>query len=326
MAEDNAHLVRGRVVKLDRGFPLVELANGELCRCKHATDLVKNEHQRAVIGDYVMLDIPNSHDKAILVSICERENAFIRKDPAERTVAQTLAANFQLIIVAQPMKELNIRRLERELVLAHETGARVVVVLTKADAATSDAELQAQCNLVRERVGEDVLVLALSSIDGRGVSELASCIAPGETAVLIGRSGVGKSSLVNLLCGAHRQETGSVREGDGKGRHTTVSREIIALPNGGYIVDMPGVRGLGLWEAEDGIGAAFSDIEELAEQCKFSDCKHINEPDCAVLAALAAGSIKQARLDSYRSLMQETKTMRERKEHARWAAKAKRRH
>ena len=136
--------------------------------------------------------------------------------------------------------------------------------------------------------------------------------------MLIGKSGAGKSSLVNALAGSDVQETGAVRENDRRGRHTTVSREIIALPGGGFIVDMPGVRGLGMWEAEEGIGAAFPDIERLAAQCKFADCKHESEPGCAVLQAVEQGAVSAQRLKSYKFLRDESQSARDRKERARW--------
>ena len=309
---------RGQVVKLDRGFPLVRFDDDSTVRCEHATDLVKEGDSRAVIGDYVRVVWPDTHDKAIIAEIFPRHNAFVRRDPSERTLSQTLAANFDLIIVAQPLPELNVKRLERELVLAHETGARVAVALTKVDMAGSDELIKRVRTDVEARAGESVQVIGLSCVDDRGVEELRALIPAGVTAVLIGKSGAGKSSLVNLLMGADVQETGAVRENDRRGRHTTVSREIIQLPTGGCIVDMPGVRGLGMWEAEEGIGAAFPDIEELAAQCKFVDCKHESEPGCAVLAALERGDISSQRLESYKNLMQESQMVRDRKERARW--------
>lgn len=318
MTEAAVEIRRGEVIKLDRGFPLVRFADGTAMRCEHATSLVKGEKVRAVIGDLVDVAVPEGHDMAIIEAICPRWRTFVRKDPTERALPQVLAANFDRVIVAQPLSEVNMRRLERELVLAHETGADVTVILTKADLAQGEDEVREVREQVRALAGRDIETLVVSSQDPQSVEAVRALIGPGQMAVLIGRSGVGKSSLVNLLLGYELQETQAVREGDGKGRHTTVSREIIDLPDGGRIVDMPGVRGLGLWDADAGIEAAFADIEELAESCRFRDCRHINEPGCAVLAAVESGEISQVRYDSYRSLKQETADIKERREQARW--------
>ena len=300
---------RAQVVKLDRGYPLVRCEDGRLVRCEHATALVKGEKVRAVIGDFVEVNAPEGHDKGIIESICPRERAFVRKDPTERAVPQVLAANFDRVILAQPLAEVNLRRLERELVLAYETGAAVTVVLTKADLAESEEQV--------EQVADRVRTLAVSDGNTESVEAVRALMAPGTTTVLVGKSGVGKSSLVNMLVGEEVQETGTVREGDGKGRHTTVSREMVAIPGGGYVVDMPGVRGLGLWDADAGIGAAFADIEQAAQQCRFRDCKHENEPGCAVRAAVESGEIAPERFASYQALKQETATLRDRREEAR---------
>ena len=307
---------KAQVVKLDRGYPLVRTSDGTLVRCEHATSLVKGEEVRAVVGDFVQVSVPEGHDKGIIEDILPRARAFVRKDPTERAVPQVLAANFDRVIVAQPLADVNVRRLERELVLAYETGADVTVVLTKADLAESEAEVALVRDRVRALVGPDVQTIVVSENDPASVEAVRELVGPGTTTVLIGKSGVGKSSLVNMLVGADVQETTPVRD-DGKGRHTTVSREMVAIPGGGYVVDMPGVRGMGLWEAETGIGAAFADIESVAERCRFRDCRHVDEPGCAVRAAVEAGELAEARFASYRALKQETVDLRERREEAR---------
>lgn len=308
---------RGQVVKLDRGYPLVCTDEGAFVRCEHATALVKGEEVRAVIGDFVEVSVPEGHDKGIIECILPRSRAFVRKDPTERALPQVLAANFDRVFVAQPLSDVNVRRLERELVLAYETGAAVTVVLTKADLAESDAEVAAVRDRVCALAGPDVQTIIVSADDPASVEAVRTLVPPNTTAVLIGKSGVGKSSLVNMLVGCEMQETTPVRDRDGKGRHTTVSREMVAIPGGGFIMDMPGVRGLGLWEADTGIGAAFSDVEEAAEQCRFRDCRHEDEPGCAVRAAVEAGDISPERFASYQALRRETKDLRVRREEAR---------
>lgn len=315
MAEEFTERQEGRVVKLDRGFPLVRLDSGEEVRCEHAISLVKGSEYRAVIGDFVVVALPEGHDKGIIEETLPRTSSFVRKDPTERALPQTLAANFDLVLVAQPIEEVNVRRLERELVLAHETGVQVVVVLTKADLAASREEVEAVRLRIDGFIGDD-MVLVVSEKDPQSVKVLADLIADGnKMAVLLGRSGVGKSSLVNMLVGKEVQDTTPVRQ-DGKGRHTTVSREIIELPTGGSVIDMPGVRGLGLWDADEGIGATFSDIEQLAESCRFRDCTHTNEPGCAVKQAVEEGTLSADRLESYIRLREESQQVKERREEA----------
>lgn len=251
----------------------------------------------------------------MIKEILPRRNTLVRKDPTEQTLAQVLAVNFDRIVIAQPLSDVNLGRLARELVVAHETGAAVSVVLTKADLAESD-KAQAECVAkVKGLVGLDG-VIVVSAEDAASIEEVRALIPPGEVVVMVGRSGVGKSSLVNLLVGHEAQKVADVREADGKGRHTTSSREMVQVPGGGYIVDMPGIRGLGLWDAEGGIEAAFPDIKGLAENCRFRDCQHGSEPGCAVTAAVREGTLSGSRLESYRKLKGETKLMQERREEA----------
>ena len=308
-------MLEGTIVRLDRGFPLVKCDSGELVRCEHATALVKGERVRAVVGDRVSVELPDGHDKGIISSIAPRRTAFVRRDPAERTSSQVLAANFDLVIVAEPIVQLNRQRLERELVLAHETGARVAVVLTKADLADSEEAASTQRD-VSDLAGRAVPVLVISTSDDASIERVRSLVPAGHVAILIGKSGVGKSSLVNLLVGADVQGTCEVRS-DGKGRHTTVDRVMVDLPNGGSVVDMPGVRGLGMWDADRGLGTAFADVEELAARCRFRDCSHGDEPGCAVQAAVATGELAAARLNSYRTLSAEIASVRSRRDEAR---------
>lgn len=309
--------MRGVIVKLDRGFPLVRLEDGSELRCEHATALVKGKRVRAVVGDVVEVSLPEEHDKGIIEDIESRRTAFVRKDPAERTAAQVLAANFDTVIIAEPIVQLNVKRLERELVLAHETGARVAVVLTKADLAESPLEAEATRASIADLAGRDVEVVIMSIDDETSIEAVRALVPEGEIAILIGKSGVGKSSMVNLLAGCEVQDTGHVRESDGKGRHTTVDRVMVDIPGGGRVVDMPGVRGLGMWDSDAGIDVAFADVAELATHCRFRDCKHTDEPGCAVLAAVEAGNLAQARLDSYRSLCAEVDATRKRRDEAR---------
>ena len=304
-------LTVGEVVKLDRGFPLV-LADGRLYRCKHATALVKGENQRAVIGDMVVVASSERQDIAQIRDILPRRTQLVRRDPAERTVSQVMAANFDIVAIAQPIVDLNLHRLERELVLAYETGAEIAIVLTKADLAESAETVDSLCQTVAGMAGS-VPVFLVAPDDVAGVEAFRSYVGT-RTAVLVGKSGVGKSSLVNLLVGSEVQATTPVREADGKGRHTTVSREIVNLPGGGRVVDMPGVRGLGLWDARRGIAAAFADVEAIAEQCRFRDCAHKDEPGCAVRAAVDNGILANARVDAYLHLRDEYETNLKRRE------------
>ena len=305
MAE--AAAVLGQVVKLDRGFPLVKLEGGQLLRCEHATAVVRENKMRATIGDFVEVAHANKNDMGIISAIRPRKTKLVRKDPVDGTRIQVLAANFNNIAVVHELQSLNTRRLERELVIAHASGAQVLVVLTKADTAPSKAKAAKTVARVKLLVAAGVQVFATSTKTGEGINELRRAMPPSTVTVLVGKSGAGKSSLINQLVGKNVQDTGNVREGDGRGRHTTVSREMVAIPNAGFVVDMPGIRGLGLLGAEGGLYAAFADVYELASGCKFRNCTHKAEPGCAVRAAVSAGKLAPERLTSFQMLAAEAK-------------------
>lgn len=295
--------VLGRVVRLDRGYPLVALGGGRAVRAEHATELVKTADSLSAVGDWVVLTTPAGHEMAIIEAVLDRTGCFSRRDPGEHTAAQVVAANVDVVFVVQSLsgRSVNTRRLERELVLAWESGARPVVVLTKADLAEDVDAVLAEV----AEVAPGVEVVVESAVSGQGLDRIAELIPRGATAVLFGGSGVGKSTLVNRLVGREVQLTGETRERDDKGRHTTVAREMVFLEGGGVIIDTPGLRGLALWDAEDGVASAFSDVEGFAGACRFRDCTHTDEPGCAVLAAVEAGELSRRRLESYRMLVAE---------------------
>jgi ribosome biogenesis GTPase len=297
--------VPGRVARVDRGMPLVLTEQGSL-RAEPAMHLVRTRGEatsRAVVGDWVALNLPAGHDHPIIEAILPRSSAFVRQDPGEATEEQVVAANVDTVFVMQSVsgRGVNLRRLERELVLAWESGAKPIVVLTKADLAADADEQLAEAR----SVSAGASVLLTSSITGQGLADLSEFTAKGMTVALLGASGVGKSTLINRLIGQDVRATAEVRAFDSKGRHTTVARELVMLPGGGVVIDTPGMRAIALWDAEDGIGAAFPEIDELAERCRFADCRHETEPGCAVIEAVESGQVPARRLESYLHLRRE---------------------
>lgn len=229
--------------------------------------------------------------------VLPRWSALTRADPDGAGI-QTLAANVDLVLVTTPADRCSPERVERELTLAWDSGAVPLVVVTKSDL---DGRAAAD-GLVARLSGSDVL--AVSAVTGEGTAQLRAALAPDRTAVLLGPSGAGKSTLANALLGSARLATAAVREGDHRGRHTTTSRQLVAVPGGGVLIDTPGLRSLGL-TADVEIGAGFPDIEALAARCRFGDCAHEGEPGCAVEAALAAGELAPERWQSFRKLTRE---------------------
>lgn len=269
------------------------------------------------VGDWVLLSDDDETPEPVIVAILPRHSAISRRDPADVAREQVLASNIDVVFVLHGMDtELNLRRIERSLVLAFDSGAQPAVVLTKADLAPDAGEW---ADRVRP-VLHDVEAHVTSAMTGLGIDGLAAYSSGNRTIALLGASGAGKSTLVNALVGEDVATTGEVREGDAKGRHTTVTRQLIPLPNGGAIVDTPGLRGLGLWDADAGVDLAFPDITALVENCRFRDCTHEHEPGCAVKEAVDGGMVASRRLDSWRRLQTELADLATRQEEQRRAS------
>jgi len=245
-----------------------------------------------------------SDDLERVATVLHRHSAFVRRASFEgqRAESHTLASNIDVVLLVHSLTSPpNQRRLERELVLAWDSGARPVVVLTKTDL-VDDASTAV--TTLRD-VAPDVEVCTASGISGDGVDALRAMAAGNATIALLGASGVGKSTLVNALVGHARQATAEVREFDQKGRHTTTAAELVRLPDGGWLIDTPGVRAVSLWSSGHGIERAFADVFDLMDHCRFRDCKHETEPGCAVSAAVASGELDPRRLESMKRLVAE---------------------
>lgn len=294
---DGGPLVAGRVVRTSRRFTYVATADG-LVQALAPHEL----EPPPVAGDWVALWDGGVERGARVEAVASRTTELARRDPAGGSEGQVLAANVDLVLAVFGLdRPVRPGRVERSLVLAHDSGAVPVVVLTKVDA-VDDADAQAAA--VRALAGE-VDVILVSSVTGAGTDELARRLAPNRTAVLVGESGAGKSTLVNRLAGRAVQRTAEVRTADAKGRHTTVTRDLIVLDGGGVVIDTPGLRALGLLDSAGGVAATFDDIETLAGQCRFRDCAHSDEPGCAVTAAVAAGAVDPERVVRYHTVIAE---------------------
>jgi ribosome biogenesis GTPase len=320
------HVARGlipaRVTQQQRGLYVIVTDLGELAA--QISGRFAHEAQAAgypAVGDWVAAAARPDEGAATIHAVLSRRTAFIRKAAGPVPDEQVVAANVDVaFLVASMNADLNARRLERYLATAWQSGASPVVVLTKADlAADPEADIAEA-----ESVAFAAPVLAVSAVTGEGLEALAAHLKPGETAVLVGSSGVGKSTLVNALAGEELMVTAEIREDDAHGRHTTTHRELVRLPSGALILDTPGMRELGLIDADSGLSATFEDIEALAADCRFSDCGHGNEPGCAVRAALADGTLDEGRWRSFQKLQREL-AFQERKED-RAAREAHRRH
>ncbi|MVX66508.1 ribosome small subunit-dependent GTPase A [Clostridium chromiireducens] len=262
-------------------------------------DKIYNEYP--TVGDYVLAK-HNPMGEDIIYYVFERKSKFSRLDSYNK-VEQIVAANFDYVFIMLSLNnDFNIKRTERYLTAAWQSGASPVIIMTKLD-------LCDDYDSYREKVSEIapfVPIIGVSSVTGEGLEELESYVQEAKTIVFLGSSGIGKSSLVNALCGEKIMKVNTIREDDSKGRHTTTHRQLITLKNHAMVIDTPGMRELGMWDVSEGLDVAFEDIEELSKKCKFNDCSHEKEPGCAVKAALESGELSIKRWNNYLKLKKES--------------------
>ncbi len=289
----------GRVARVSRGYSLV-FTDGDAVMAASSSTHTRTDLAPAT-GDFVAVH-DDQDDGPYIADISPRTSALMRRASGRVPEPQVLAANIDLVFVMHGLdRPINLRRIERQLVISWDSGAQPVILLTKADVA--DARDETVESVVA--VAGDVPVITLSNVTGEGVDEMEGLLTEQTTAAMFGLSGIGKSTLVNRLSGGIVQRTGEVRAADRRGRHTTVTRDLIPIPGHGLIIDTPGIREIGLWQSYEGMERTFPRIEEAAISCRFADCNHDEEPGCAVRAALAEGRISQDRLEHWQQLRAE---------------------
>jgi ribosome biogenesis GTPase len=297
-------LVLARVTSAPGGRWRVVTALGE--RLAEPSGRLLGDAQSAAdlpaVGDWLAVRPRAGEDRATVVAVLPRASALVRKAAGRAVAPQVIAANVDVVLLACGLDaDWNPARLERYLVVAWESGARPVVLLTKADVTDDVAARVAQA----EAVAAGSPVVAVSACTGYGLDALAVELRPRQTAAIVGSSGVGKSTLLNRLLGEEVQPTGGVRAGDGRGKHTTTTREMFVLPGGALLVDTPGLREIAVWTDAAAVDAAFEDVAVLAARCRFRDCAHGPEPGCAVIGAVKSGELAAERLEDWRRLRRE---------------------
>ena len=305
-AEHFSGLTVSRVISQEKGLYRLVSSHGEKWGEVSGRFLydIQSKSEYPAVGDFVMADWNQNEGNAIIRHVLPRKSSFVRKAAGEKNEEQVVAANIDTVFLCMSLNsDFNLRRLERYISIAWNSGAEPVVVLTKSD--LCEALEQKLTEVSSVAVGVDIAVT--NTVNQNGYEQIYPYLTEGKTIAFIGSSGVGKSTLINCLMGEKHFETNGLRNDD-KGRHTTTHRELILLPSGGMVIDTPGMRELGMWDAEAGIDQTFSDIEKLAQHCRFRDCTHSgNEPGCAVWEAVEHGDISVDRFRSYRKLMNENR-------------------
>ena len=302
-AEYGEKYAAGRVLSREKGvYRVISEAGEQLAevsgRLRHNA---ASASDFPAVGDFVMTDSGSGQGRAVIHAILPRKSVFIRKAAGVRSEEQVVAANIDTVFICMSLNnDFNIRRLERYLSAAWDSGAVPVIVLTKADLCPEPERFIR--DIGASAAGADIVLT--SALEPAGYEKLLPYIRPGETAALTGSSGVGKSTLINRLLGEERLDTNGLRNDD-RGRHTTTRRELFLLRQGGMVIDTPGMRELGLWDVDEGLDRSFSDIEALAASCRFRNCSHTGEPGCAVREAVLKGGLSQERLLSYQKLISE---------------------
>lgn len=318
-----------RVVREDRERYRIDAGSGHAA--EHAAEIAGRLRHAArtrmdypAVGDWVAARAPGGDGPWTILAVLPRSSVFVRQAAGDTTEPQVVAANIDTVFVVAGLDaDFNVRRLERYVTAAWESGAQPVIVLNKADLVTDPGQAIAAAG----DIAPGVPVIALSATGRQGLGALEPWLVPQRTVALLGSSGAGKSTLVNALLGHETQPTQEVRVSDSRGRHTTTHRELIILPAGAILIDTPGMRALQLWTAEPALDGTFPEIAALAAGCHFVDCAHESEPGCAVLAAATAGQLPEGRLASWRKLQRELRHLAmkqddvlRRQEQSRWKA------
>ena len=298
---NNNEIITARVTAVHRERYQLLCEKGECYGRLKTKEYYVDQAEFPTAGDYVTIQYIENGDSQILATQ-PRRTVFTRRAPGPVPMEQAVAANFDYVFILQSLNhDFSPKRLERYLTLSWQSGATPVILLTKADLVEDYWDYLTRI----ERAAAGVNVHVVSAHSGFGLPRLNAYLQPGKTVVFLGSSGVGKSSLVNALAGEELMAVSAIREDDSKGRHTTTHRQLIPLKNGVSVIDTPGMRELGMWEVDEGIGEAFSDVEGYLGKCRFSDCSHGSEPGCAIRKAIDMGELDAARWESYRKLKEE---------------------